>query len=175
MRDIFYSPSNNAFYVKPYFNKPMPTDVRKITEQDHTSLILGQSKDLKVTPSSDGKPVGVAFSTLPDVIEEKSKMNRFSAVNADLYVPSLNATFTYNKAGRDSIKEAIFEAELNGASDTETVMWRLADNSWIPVTLPDLREVVKAGSERKRAVWSAFSDWDNNPKNEEFNYIESEG
>ncbi len=172
---IFYSASKNAFYVDPYFNGKLPADAKVISEQLHSEMILGQQNDIKVAPGPGGMPTGIHAEKLPEVISEKSKANRSKAVNSDIYVEALGATFKYDKAGRASVNETISDAIALGAPEEASIDWRLADNSWLSVTIDDLREVVKAGAQRKLLVWSAFRKWDSGSKETPFNYTNIAG
>ena len=55
--DIFFSPSTGGFYHPDLHGEAIPADAVGISQQDHSSLLDGQSAGQSIAVGSDGRPV----------------------------------------------------------------------------------------------------------------------
>lgn len=104
-----------------------------------------------------------------DLVEEsnriKAKSTRDNAVSANITVHGADWQVA-NDA--EDIRKVIGDAETISASEDDTIMFRLADNSWRETTLSELRDVLKANIARKQDVWNQMAVWDSGDKQEPF-------
>ncbi len=93
---------------------------------------------------------------------------RDEALDADLYVEGLDATFKYDEPGRTAIRETFDDALALGVHEDAKQPWRLADNSWKIISVADLRTVRAVGAERRLAIWTQFNAWDSGDRSAPF-------
>lgn len=97
--------------------------------------------------------------------QQLAKQTRDNALSANITVHDVDWQVA-NDA--EDIRKAIGDAETIGASEEDTTMFRLADNSWRETALSELRDVLKAHIARKQAVWNQMAVWDYGDKKEPF-------
>ena len=101
-------------------------------------------------------------------LEVLAKTLRDFTVSSDLVVEELEgASFQCLDKAVD-IKTVIDEAVMLNALETDSIAFRLSDNTWRDTTLAELRMVYLKYLERKREVWKQFSEWDQGDKTEAF-------
>lgn len=101
----------------------------------------------------------------PSISALSAKSVRDTAISANL--TALDCEWQVLNDAED-IRKVIGDAEIIGAGETETEIFRLADNTWRETTLAELRQVLAAHVARKRGIWAQFGAWDNGPKTEPF-------
>ena len=105
------------------------------------------------------------------VINREAKELRDYTISSDLIVEDLDgASFQCLDKAVD-IKLVIDEAEMSGALETDSIAFRLSDNTWRDTTLAELRMVYLKYLERKREVWKQFAEWDQGDKTEAFEIV----
>lgn len=98
-------------------------------------------------------------------LSQQAKATRNSAISAN--ITALDAEWIMLDDARD-VRKVLQDAEITSALDTDSVMFRLADNSWRETTLADLKQVLSAHVARKRDVWAQFNAWDSGDKSAPF-------
>ncbi|MFM2589465.1 hypothetical protein [Vibrio sp. TBV020] len=130
--------------------------------QWHIDNGLVRAHDWDVSPPAAPRPPTV------EELEAQAKIIRDTAVSANLFL--LGVEWQCLEDAVD-IRTVIDDAETIGATENETEMFRLADNSWRTTTLAELRQVLAAHVVRKRDVWAKFGAWDAGEKTKPFTYI----
>ena len=64
----------------------------------------------------------------------------------------------------DNISLTISKSEKIGATEDDSIMYRLRNNLYRETTLAELREIEIAMIVRERSAWDQFYDWDNGDK-----------
>lgn len=107
--------------------------------------------------------------TTPDQLSQQAKATRDTLISANIAVESVQSSAEWQMLddARD-IRKILQDAEITNATDTDSVMFRLADNSWRETTLAELKQVLAAHVARKREVWAHFNEWDSGDKSQPF-------
>lgn len=161
---IKYSKKNHACYDTGFNYPDLPDDLIEINSEEHemfmgNGIVIGYKLKMGVYPFELEK-IEVDYSYL-------AKTTRDNAVNKDITVHD-SEWQVFNDA--EDIRKVISDAETIGASEDESTMFRLADNSWRKTTLSELREVLKSHVERKKKVWNSFGNWDAGDKLDPFEF-----
>lgn len=98
-------------------------------------------------------------------LSQQAKSTRDTAISENITVFDCEWQVLNDAA---DIRKVIQDAEITNASEDDSVMFRLADNSWRETTLSELKQVLAAQVERKRAIWVKFGLWDAGDKSEPF-------
>jgi len=171
--NYFYSKTTDLIYPSKLLDryKDLPDDLVKITSEE-ASLHMGNIE------LPDGKQrkkhvYPFEFEDIPQPTAEeiaesnriKAKATRDNAVSSNITVH--DAEWQVANDAED-IRKVIGDAETIDASEEDSVMFRLADNSWRETTLAELRDVLKAHIARKQDVWNQMAVWDSGDKQEPF-------
>ena len=93
--------------------------------------------------------------------ERQAKQARDNAISSD--IECKGALWQCLSDAKD-IRKVINDAETISSAETDTAMFRLADNTWRETSLAELREVLIAFVIRKRDIWQQFGVWDASDK-----------
>ena len=151
--------------------KDLPSDVIEITYKEFISFLSYRDGSKGKILVSGVYPFELQYIPQPTSEEiatqnqRAAKQTRDKAVSANITVHGVDWQVA-NDA--EDIRKVIGDAETISASEDDTTMFRLADNSWRETTLSELRDVLKAHIARKQDVWNQMAVWDSGDKQSEF-------
>lgn len=166
---ILYSKETDFIYDAE-IHKSIPSDAVQINDaekNEHMGNITYENKRrVKNTYPFDWE--GIPQPTTEEIAESnriKAKSTRDNAVSANITV--YDAEWQVANDAED-IRKVIGDAETIDASEEDSTIFRIADNSWRETTLSELRDVLKAHIARKQDVWNQMAVWDSSDKQEPF-------
>ncbi|AUR86623.1 hypothetical protein NVP1087A_42 [Vibrio phage 1.087.A._10N.261.45.F9] len=101
-------------------------------------------------------------------IAQQAKQTRDTAISADII--ALEVEWQMLDDASD-VRKVLQDSEITNAVDSDSVQFRLADNSWRTTTLAELKQVLALHVSRKREVWAQFNEWDDGDKSQPFEVI----
>ena len=129
-------------------------------------MYIYESKSHTDTSDSYMKSIGMTDEQIESVLnqlefektqlEQEAKLTRISALN---FVEFEGAVFDADTEALSNISKTIRIAESMGYKETDTHLWRLADNTTRHTTLAELREVLLSHDAKYINVWYQFNTW----------------
>lgn len=105
----------------------------------------------------------VVYTT--EQLQQQAKQTRDNAVNADIEMFGVMFQCSNDAKG---IRNVIDDAATISAQDSDSVMFRLSDNTWRETTLAEIKQVLVAFIVRKRDIWNQHGVWDTGDKSDPF-------
>ena len=169
---VKYSPTEHSCYDTNLNYSTLPEDLIELTKEEYETFWLTTPPEGKMLKVNTYPFEFEDFEILKDKnLEVLAKTLRDFTISYDLIVEDLDgASFQCLDKAVD-IKLVIDEAEMLGALETDSIAFRLSDNTWRDTTLAELRVVYLKYLERKREVWKQFAQWDQGDKTEAFEIV----
>ena len=166
---ILYSKETDLIY-DTVIHKDIPPDtvqINDVEKNEHMGNITYENKQrvkhtypfvFKEIPQPTTKEIATRNQQLAKQVRDNAVSSNITVHDAEWQVAN----------DAEDIRKVIGDAETIDASEEDSVMFRLADNSWRETTLAELRDVLKAHIARKQDVWNQMAVWDSGDKQEPF-------
>lgn len=128
---------------------------------------LNDISDLYDYVDVDGRPVSPPNNSDEAYRLDRAKLLRDNAISSDLVSQGMSFQVR-DSVDLNNIQDVIDGALFGGYLPTDTISFRLSDNSWVDVTYPQLQQVQQDYRLRKQSVYAAFKVWTETDMSEDF-------